>query len=339
MPKTDDIAFMECALAEARKGEGLTNPNPAVGAVVVRDGRIVGRGFHPRVGEPHAEVFALRDAGAAARGADLYVTLEPCSTSGRTPPCTDAVIAAGIRRVVAANSDCFPAHRGRGFEILRRAGIECETGVLARECAELNKSFFHWASTGEPYVLLKMAMTLDGRIACADGTSKWITGEAARARVQYLRSLADGIMVSGQTLRIDRPRLNVRERPGFDRTVRRFIATRSMSRGEVEGYFHDDPAPEPLFLDPEGAWLKRLGAEKVTNLLVEGGGELAGEMLRRGWVNEVEFHIAPKILGGRGSIPVVGGGDPASLAEALPLTGIRVEQLPDGDVIYHGRCR
>lgn len=330
---------MECALAEARRGEGLTNPNPAVGAVVVRDGHIVGRGFHPRAGEPHAEIFALREAGEAAAGADLYVTLEPCSTTGRTPPCTEAVIAAGIRRVVAANSDCFPAHRGRGFELLRRAGIRCETGVLARECAELNKSFFKWAATGRPYVLLKMAMTLDGKIACADGSSKWITGEAARARVQHLRSLADGIMVSGQTLRVDRPRLNVRERPGFHRVVRRFIATRSMSRSEVAGYFSDDPAPEPLLLDREGSWLDRLGREKVTNLLVEGGGELAGEMLAAGWVDEVEFHIAPKILGGRGSIPVTGGENPASLAEALALTDITVERLPDGDVIYRGRCR
>ena len=329
-----DILFMGEALAMARKGAGFTNPNPAVGAVVVKDGKIVGRGWHPACGMPHAEVYALRDAGEAAAGGTIYVTLEPCSTYGRTPPCTEAIKKAGIKRVVAANYDCFKAHSGNGFRILQEAGIECTTGVLAKECAELNKSFFKWAATGKPFILLKMAITLDGRIACCNGSSKWITGPVPRKRVQYLRSLADGIMVAGNTLRTDHPRLDVRDIEGFSRPVRRFIATGSMTQREVDAFFPEGIRPEIVSIDPDGLWLEKLGREKVTNILVEGGGELAALLLSCGQVDEVEFHIAPKILGGRTSRPVVGGHDPQSLSEALPLTDVSASVLEDGTVIY-----
>ena len=208
---TPDVRYMRRALALAAKAWGRTTPNPMVGAVAVRAGRVVGEGFHPKAGEPHAEVHALLAAGEAARGATLYVTLEPCSTSGRAPPCTAAIIRAGIARVVAATADPNPKHAGQGFEILRRAGIAVEVGIEAERAEELNKAFFHRMRTGKPYVLLKMAMTLDGKIATASGESRWITGPAARKRVQQLRQWCDAIMVGGETARLDRPGLTVRE--------------------------------------------------------------------------------------------------------------------------------
>ena len=208
-----DANYMRLALGLARRAAGDTSPNPMVGALLVRNGRIIGRGWHQRAGGPHAEVAALRDAirrGRSSRGATLYVTLEPCSTHGRTPPCTAEIISAGIRRVVVGATDCNPRHSGRAFRMLRRAGIVVAHGVLAQECERLNEAFNHWIIHHTPLVTVKAAMTLDGRIATASGESKWITGEKARAWSMNLRRNSDAILVGVNTILEDDPSLTYR---------------------------------------------------------------------------------------------------------------------------------
>ena len=203
----NDRTFMREALHEAELSAGDTSPNPAVGAVIVRDGRIIGRGRHKRCGGPHAEIeaFLSLPEESDAAGADLYVTLEPCSTTGRTPPCCDAIVRNKIRRVIVGCLDPNPKHAGRGIEILRAAGIEVETGVLEEECRVHHEAFFKWITTGRPFVLLKMAETLDGKIAAANGDSKWVTSETARDRVAYLRRLSDAVLAGAETFRMDSP--------------------------------------------------------------------------------------------------------------------------------------
>jgi len=220
---------MRLALRLARRGSGATSPNPMVGAVLVKGGKIIGRGWHRRAGLPHAEIEALRDAqknGHSPRGATLYVTLEPCSTHGRTPPCTDAIIAAGIKRVVIGATDPNPKHGGRAFKILRRAGIEVVHGILADACAQSNEAFNHWIVRRTPFVTVKAAMTLDGKIATAGGESKWITGEKARAHGMKLRQGADAILVGINTILADDPSLTFRKRKvenGNRKQLRRII--------------------------------------------------------------------------------------------------------------------
>src|ERR1041385_7435431 len=204
---------MRLALRLARRGCGTSSPNPMVGAVLLKQGVIIGRGWHRRAGGPHAEIEALRDAerkGRSPKGATLYVTLEPCSTHGRTPPCTDAIVAAGIKRVVVGATDPNPPHAGRAFRLLKRAGIGVTPGVHAEECARLNEAFNHWIVRRTPFVTVKAAMTLDGKIATANGESKWITGEQARACGMKLRQGADAILVGINTLLADDPSLTVR---------------------------------------------------------------------------------------------------------------------------------
>ncbi len=206
--------FLRLALRLARRAYGWTSPNPLVGAVLVKRGQVIGRGWHRRAGEPHAEIEALRDAarhGRSPAGATLYVTLEPCCTHGRTPPCTDAIVAAGIRRVVVAATDPNPAHAGRGFDVLRRAGVEVEYGLLAAEAARLNEGFNHWILRRTPFVTVKAAMTLDGKIATAGGESRWITGERSRAHAMLLRLGADAVLVGVNTVLADDPRLTARD--------------------------------------------------------------------------------------------------------------------------------
>lgn len=330
--------MMRRALELAEMAWGMTSPNPMVGAVVVKDGEIVGQGYHHRAGEPHAEVNALRDAGPAAKGADMYVTLEPCSTSGRTPPCTEAILAAGIRRVFVGASDPNPAHRGIGMRILREAGLEVTDNILLKPCERLNEAFFKWISTGYPFVLLKMAMTLDGKIATVGGLSQWITGEEARMRVQRLRQWADAVMVGGATARADKPGLMVREPANWPRQPRRLVASNSMTEADAAAALQPGVKPEVIQASTLSEWrlvLQRLGQESVTAVLVEGGGELADSLLKAGVVDKVEFHIAPKILGGRCSRPVVGGPDPMSLTDAIPLREIEVASV-GGDIQISG---
>src|ERR1019366_4427210 len=217
---------MRLALRLARRAYGRTSPNPMVGAVLVKGGKIIGRGWHRGAGQPHAEIEAMRDAqrgGHNPKGATLYVTLEPCCTQGRTPPCSAAIIAAGIRRVVAGATDPNPRHAGRGFRILRRAGLSVTHGVLARECGQLNETFNHWIVRGAPFVTVKAAMSLDGKIATVTGESKWITGEPARALAMKLRAGADAVLVGVNTILKDDPALTLRL-PGFaGKVLRRLV--------------------------------------------------------------------------------------------------------------------
>jgi diaminohydroxyphosphoribosylaminopyrimidine deaminase/5-amino-6-(5-phosphoribosylamino)uracil reductase len=351
-----DTDYMRLCLQLARRGHGATSPNPMVGAVLVRRGKIIGRGWHRRAGEPHAEIEALRDAqhlGRNAEGATLYVTLEPCSTHGRTPPCTDAIIQAGVRRVIVGAIDPNPSHAGRGFAFLRRAGIAVEPGVLAEECGRLNEAFNHWIVQRLPFVTVKAAMTLDGKIATRSGESQWITGEAARAWSMKLRAGADAILVGINTVLADNPSLTVR-RPKKKRTENRLrrIVLDAQARTPLDAKVVRDEdsklttivvsrlAPHArtrelskrvqVMVAPSRAkridlpWLlKKLGSENVTSLLVEGGGEVNASFLLAGLAQRVAFFYAPKILGGADAGKAVAGTGAQGLKDALDLTDVQ----------------
>jgi diaminohydroxyphosphoribosylaminopyrimidine deaminase/5-amino-6-(5-phosphoribosylamino)uracil reductase len=342
-----DIEFIRLALRLARRGFGRTSPNPMVGAVLVREGKVIGQGWHRRAGGPHAEIEALTSAGNNARGATLYVTLEPCSTHGRTPPCTGAIIAAGIRRVVAATGDPNPAHRGKGFAILRKAGIEVSIGLLASEATDLNEAFNHWITTRTPLVIVKAAMSLDGKIATVAGESKWITGEKARAWNMKLRASADAILVGVNTIVRDNPSLTIRSR-GFDDKLLRRIILDPRARSPLDAkVFSDESAQLTTLVVTKAAakrrvkqfsarvrvieapvrdgiidlrWLARkLGQENVTTLLVEGGGETNAGFFKAGLVHRVAFFYAPIVLGGRAAPKAVGGEGVPRLRDGIKL--------------------
>jgi len=354
---------MQLALRLARRGYGATSPNPMVGAALVKNGKIIGRGWHRKAGMPHAEIEALRDAQKNdfnPRGATLFVTLEPCCTHGRTPPCTEAIIAAGIKRVVIGATDPNPHHAGKGFRILRRAGIAVTYGVLADECTRLNEAFNHWIIRRTPFVTVKAAMTLDGKIATASGESKWITGEKARAHGMKLRQGSNAILVGVNTILADNPSLTFRKRKaeiGSQKQLHRIILD-SRARTPLDAKVVSDKfaalttivvgknAPKKriaaltkrvkvivapainsklktkyskLNLD----WLlKKLGAENITGLLVEGGGEVNASFLLGGLAQRVAFFYAPKILGGRDSKKAVSGDGAKSLSEVIQLRDV-----------------
>jgi diaminohydroxyphosphoribosylaminopyrimidine deaminase/5-amino-6-(5-phosphoribosylamino)uracil reductase len=293
---------MQRALALARRGEGLTRPNPPVGAVLVQNGKIIAEGFHKKAGGPHAEVVCLKSAIGNLKSAILYVTLEPCSTHGRTPPCVDLILDRGVRRVVIGAEDPNPVHKGRGVRMLRRAGVEVLTGVCRAEVETLIAPFAKRILTGRPYVTLKLASTLDGRIADASGKSKWITGPQARAKVQELRRSADAIMVGAGTVRADDSSLL--PRPAKGRAPWRVvIGTTVPARANV---LTDDAAERTLVMNgPLKKILDDLGKRGVMHVLCEGGGELAGSLVRSGLVDEFALFIAPSLLGGDG-FPMVG---------------------------------
>lgn len=334
-----DSAFMLRALELAGRASGMTSPNPLVGAVLVREDRVIGEGWHHRAGEPHAEVNAFLDAESRREdttGATLYVTLEPCSTTGRTPPCTERILRSGVKKVVIGCLDPNSRHNGRAVEILEKHGIEVVSGVEESSCREINRPFFCWISTGKPWVVLKLATTLDGRIATRSGDSRWVSGELSRRRVQELRRLADAVMVGAGTVRADHPRLTVREPADWPRQPLRIVASSSMTNAELRTYFPDGNAE---LADPEkegwDSFLRRLGEREITNLLIEGGAKLAGSALDAGVVDRAEFHIAPKILGGESSLAAVGGRTPERMAEARLLKNIQVRRYGD-DIAVSG---
>ena len=329
-----DEKFMAFALAQAKMAFGMTSPNPMVGAVIVKDGVIIGRGYHHRAGKPHAEPMAILDAKlynpGMLPGSTLYVTLEPCSTYGRTPPCCDAIAEAGISRVVIGTLDQNPEHSGAAIEILRSHNIEVECGVLERKCRELNESFFWWITHKRPFVLLKMAMTLDGKIATLKGDSKWVSCEESRTLVQKMRRWADAVMVGGETARMDNPSLLVRKPENWKMQPRRFIWSNWPLLDSNSMLRDNGPAPEivkPMGHDEWIEFLEKIGSENVTALLLEGGGELAGYALEASIVNKVAFFIAPKLLCGRGSRPVVAGENPSLMSEALQLRDMDFRQV------------
>lgn len=311
---------MREALAEARKGLGKTHPNPAVGAVVVRGDRIVGRGWHHAAGRPHAEIEALKDAGSA-RGATLYVTLEPCSTTGRTPPCTQALVDAGVSRVVYGATDPNPRHAGRAAAILRRSGISVTHGVLADECAALNRAWNKWIATGMPHVIAKAGMTLDGRISSPPG-QRWITSAASRRDAMRLRASAQAILVGGETVRTDDPQLTVRGIRGATQPLRA-VWTRSGRLPAKAKIFTDAFRDRTLVFRGQSlrAALRALGRRGVACVLIEGGGRVLGEAFDRKLVDEICFYMAPLLAGG--PVPAVGGRGVGSNAEALALHDIQ----------------
>jgi diaminohydroxyphosphoribosylaminopyrimidine deaminase/5-amino-6-(5-phosphoribosylamino)uracil reductase len=301
-----DHALMARALRLAERGLYTTSPNPRVGCVIAHGERVVGEGWHRRAGEPHAEVFALRAAGDAARGATAYVTLEPCAHQGRTPPCADALVAAGIRRVVAAIEDPFPAVAGRGLARLQEAGVAVEAGVLAEAARELNRGFLSRVQRGRPWVRVKLAMSLDGRTALANGTSKWITGEAARADVQRWRARSSAILTGVGTVLADDPQLTVRLPDGVDFVPPLRVVLDRGGRTPAGARVNDTSAPTWIASDADPAQTLRTLAERgVNEVQVEAGPVLSGALVAAGLVDEMLLYVAPTLLGDAGR-PLLG---------------------------------
>jgi diaminohydroxyphosphoribosylaminopyrimidine deaminase/5-amino-6-(5-phosphoribosylamino)uracil reductase len=356
-----DEKYMRMALGLARKGRGRTTPNPMVGAVVVRGKAVVGRGYHLRAGEPHAEVLALRQAGKKAKGATLYLNLEPCDHFGKTPPCTQAILKAGIERVVAGMKDPNPLVSGRGFRRLKKAGVKVEVGLLEGECRELNAPFCKFISTGTPFVILKAAASLDGKVATKSGDSRWISGGASRKYVHRLRSEVDAVMVGVGTVRRDDPLLNVRlagrknprhplriivdsrlRIPVDSRIVRTAVqfptlvaATSSVAPKRIDRLKRKGMEVLIVRRDRQGgvslvALLKELGSRGVQSILLEGGPTLNASAWGEKIVDRVLLFIAPKVIGGRETPGMMGGEGAGKVKNARKVEFLRVRKMgPD----------
>ncbi|MEW5849697.1 MAG: bifunctional diaminohydroxyphosphoribosylaminopyrimidine deaminase/5-amino-6-(5-phosphoribosylamino)uracil reductase RibD [Myxococcota bacterium] len=360
---------MRVAVRRAMRAVGRTRPNPCVGAVVARDGRIISVGHHVRAGEPHGEINALRAAGEAARGADLYVTLEPCSHHGRTPPCADAVIAAGVGRVFVATRDLNPRVSGRGVEKVRAAGIPVVEGLCQAQAQAVLEPFFTWVTTGRPLVVLKAATSLDGRIATSTGDSRGLSGKAAHAWLHRLRDRVDAILVGVGTVLADNPRLTPRRPPirgkGPQRLVR--VVLDSSLRTPVTAALFEDVSQHPLRifcapdapedarlaleargavvrrvqrgaggLDLEAVWVE-LGREGVTSVLVEGGAGIHGSVLESRTADRVALVVAPRLLGERG-VPLTHWQGPAHLAQGIRIERVKLRKLGE-DALFEGLVR
>lgn len=345
---------MRMALELAARAGAETRPNPKVGAVVVRSGRIVGLGVHRRAGEPHAEVLALRQAGARAKGAALYVTLEPCAHTGRTPPCTEAIRRAGVTRIIAAMVDPNPKTRGRGFQCLRRFGLQVRSGLLKKEAEKLNRVFITWITKRRPFVTVKIAQSLDGKIAVIGGSSRWISSPASRAWTHRLRAQADAILVGVETVLKDDPRLTVRtgsqrRQPAkivLDSRLRTPSDARLFASGGKVILATTEAADRTrekrlirsgaevlrlpvahggrVDLDVLLRWLAR---REISHLLIEGGGETVASALAARAVDRVAWVLAPKLIGGRAAPGSVGGEGIRSLAQAVRLTDVQVKPI------------
>jgi len=346
------------ALRVAQNALGRTSPNPLVGAVIVKNGRIVAEGWHRQAGTPHAEIHALNMAGELAKGATVYVTLEPCSHYGRTGPCAKALVEAGVAKVVVAMLDPNPKVAGRGVKILQDAGIEVVTGVLEEEAIKLNEVFLKWITKGMPFVALKTAMSLDGKIATATGESQWITNELSRQRTHELRDIYDGIMVGINTAIKDNPSLTTRLPQGLGRNPVRIVVD-SRARLPLDSHLVTD-GKAPTIVAVSGAasagavqdlrdagaqvisvgsdrvdlpkLLKKLAEMNICSILVEGGGQLNFSLLNDGLVDKVYAFIAPKLIGGREALTPVEGDGFFQLSQAVQLTDMTTEDL-DGDVL------
>lgn len=318
---------MRGALGEARKGLGLTSPNPAVGAVLVVKNKIVARGHHRRAGSPHAEIECLTSFGRNVPGeSTLYVTLEPCSTIGRTGACTDAIVAAGVRKLVVGTVDPNPKHAGRGLEQLRTAGLDVRIGVLENECLELNESYNKWIKTGIPFVIAKCGMSLDGRLTAPPSESQWLTSGTARRHAQQLRAQVDAILVGAETIRADNPRLTVRGQ----RTVQqpwRIILSRSGKLPRSARVFTDRFAERTAVyreIDLR-VLLSMLGTKQITSVLIEGGGDILGQALDQRLIDKIQIYTAPLFTGGP-TVAFAGVGA-ASTESGARLRGIRYERI------------
>lgn len=354
-----DLHFMQQALRLAQRAVGQTRPNPLVGCVIVQDGRVVGKGYHHRAGEPHAEVLALRQAGQAAAGATVYVTLEPCSHHGRTPPCADALIQAGVGRVVAALSDPNPRVAGSGLQRLQAAGIAVTVGVCTEEAQRLNQPFITWITQGRPLVTLKMAASLDGKTATHTGESQWITGAMARHHVHRLRAQHDLVLVGIGTVLADNPRLNCRLRGGRDPI--RLVVDSTLKTPLQAAILTSSPSAELWIATtdqaPEArrmAWqaqkgvillscrttaagrvdlvdlLAQLGKREILSVLTEAGATLNGALLDAGLVDRLALFLAPQLIGGLAAPNMLAGTGVARLADTHHLTQLRVTTVgPD----------
>jgi diaminohydroxyphosphoribosylaminopyrimidine deaminase/5-amino-6-(5-phosphoribosylamino)uracil reductase len=345
-----DEQYMKLALALAESARGQTSPNPLVGAVVVKDGQIVGMGAHLKAGEPHAEVHAIRMAGEKAKGATAYVTLEPCSHYGKTPPCADLLIEAGVARVVIATEDPFPKVSGRGIRKLQQVGIEVEVGICKQEALDLNRIFFHFVRTKRPYVTIKSATTLDGKTATVQGNSKWITSEQAREDVHRYRHEHDAILVGVGTVLADNPSLTTRLAAGGLNPVR-VILDRRLRTPLDRNVITDGKAPTWIFteeradkakkkaLEEKGvqvfslpnvsveAVLETLREKNILSVFVEGGATVNGSFVKAGTVDQVITYLAPKIFGGAAAPTAIGGDGVFAVADALPFEVQEVIQI------------
>ncbi len=362
----NDKYFMETALKLAKKGRGFTSPNPMVGAVIVKDGKIVGKGYHKAVGEAHAEVNALDDAGIFAKDSTLYVTLEPCNHTGRTPPCTGKIIGAGIKRVVVAASDPNPDVRGGGIDYLKKSGINITTGVCEAEAKKVNEVFEKYITTKRPFVTLKCASTLDGRIATRTGDSRWVSGSESRKFVHRLRHASDAVMVGIDTVKKDDPslttRIDINGKKGVDPV--RIILDSHLSISENAKVLQHDSISDTIIItdtdvsreskaeiENKGArifespskdgmidlymLMERFGAEGITSLLIEGGSRVNASALASGIVDKVLFFYAPKILGGNDGVPVCTGPGPDLMSGCILAKDINIHRFGD-DIMIEG---
>lgn len=359
--KGDVEKFMGLALDLARRGEGRTRPNPAVGALIVKEGTVVGRGYHPRAGDPHAEIFALREAGERALGSDLYVTLEPCSHHGRTGPCADAIIAAGVGRVFVGTRDPNPRVAGAGIRKLLAAGIDVEVGILENACRRIIAPFAKHILTGLPFIILKSAITLDGKTATSCGHSQWVSNAASREEVHRIRDRVDGIMVGIGTVLRDNPKLTTRL-PGGGRDPERIVVDSRLRIPEDSAILHLNSSAKTLIATTEQApadkiarlraggidvlilpgkdgsvdlraLLVALGARGMQSILLEGGAVLNGAFWRAGLVNRVMMFVTPKIVGGDDGKGVFAGPGVLTMDGATVLHDVRVRRFGDDTLI------
>jgi len=364
MPNLKDEHYMRIALSLAKRGRGKVSPNPLVGAVLVKDGRIVGKGFHQRVGGSHAEVNAIKDAGDKARGADLYINLEPCCYYGRTPPCTDALIENRIKRVFVSMIDPNPLVSGRGIEKLVKAGIQVKTGIAEAKAKRLNEVFIKYFTEKVPFVVLKVASTLDGKIATRTGNARWITGEKSRTFVHQLRNEVDAVLVGIGTVKRDNPLLTTRLKHGEGRDPHRIVLDTHLKIPLSSKLLHLDSQAKTIIATTEGAsprkikkleglgvkiltiptlkgrldlkaLLKELGKMEITSVMVEGGREIITSFLEHGLVDKLYLFYAPKIIMGKEAIGITGGQGIALLNEAIQVSGVRIKRLDD-DILIEG---
>ena len=359
------IAFMQRALDLARRAKGRTSPNPLVGAVIVKDGKVIGEGYHQKAGTPHAEVHALNAAGEDAKGATLYTTLEPCCHWGRTPPCTEALIRAGIAQVYVAEVDPNPSVAGKGVQQLQNAGINVHVGVRRQEAADLNEVHRKYIQTGSPFVILKTAMSLDGKIATASGESQWITSEASRQRGHEVRDTVDAILVGRGTVARDNPALTTRlqNREGQD-AIRIVLDSHGRTPPDARIFNAESEAGVIVAVTPEAptenvntlekagaevitvpdahskvcfkSLMEILGKREITSVLIEGGSQINASALTAGIVDKVICFIAPKLIGGQNAPGPIGGVGIQSLTEAVNLQRMRVTPIPEHDILIEG---
>ncbi|MGD1920625.1 MAG: bifunctional diaminohydroxyphosphoribosylaminopyrimidine deaminase/5-amino-6-(5-phosphoribosylamino)uracil reductase RibD [Pleurocapsa sp.] len=352
-----DAVMMQRCLELAQRATGKTSPNPLVGSVVVKEGKVVGEGFHPGVGQPHAEVFALRDAGEEAQGATVYVNLEPCNHYGRTPPCSEALIKAKVAKVVAGMVDPDPRVAGGGIDRLRKAGIEVIVDVEEKACRQLNEAFIHRIIKKQPFGILKYAMTLDGKIAATSGHSAWVTGKSSRHLVHQIRSTCDAVIIGGNTVRKDNP--NLTTHGVTEHNPLRVIMSRSLDLPNECNLWNIDVAPTLVFTENNSnpslqkalidkgvevitvaaltpkIVMKHLYQKELSKVLWECGGTLAAKAIADGTIQKVMAFVAPKIIGGASAPSPVGELNLSRMTDALQLRNLEIKAI-DSDILIEG---